>query len=108
MNFFTKLFAQSEDEILEIWRRIKAMDDEHLMDVAKLKATETSGQLAFVALYIRMEDGIIREFEQEGDGYFSHMQSGLRTLYKNDAILLGDNAELKKLRKIIKELIDKK
>ncbi|HCL76812.1 MAG TPA: hypothetical protein DIC26_13245 [Pseudomonas sp.] len=107
MNFFTKLFSQNEDSILELWRRIKAMDEETIKDVATYKATETSGQLAFVQLYIRMQDDIIREFEEEGDGYFTHMQSGLRALYKNDAILLADHAELKKIRKVIKEIIDK-
>jgi|SRR5690606_25237664 len=107
MSFFTRLFAQNENSILELWRRIKAMDEETIKDVATYKAKETSGQLAFVQLYIRMRDDIVREFEKEEEGYFANMQSGLRALYKNDAVLLADHPELKKIRTVIKEIIVK-
>ena len=103
MGLFDTIFGNKEGEILELWKKLKRMPEDQLREIFQIKPGAINGQLAFVALFRISPDlalSAIRESDNE-----SYFMSLLNNLYKSDAVLMGEGADLKELRRLLKEII---
>lgn len=104
MNFIAKLFKTSENDLIELWKRLLKMPPDQLREICIHKISKEHGQLAFVTWYMRDEEEPIAWSRE--NGHFDYLMGGLNNLYKEDVVLLGLAKEIVQIRQTLKLILD--
>lgn len=105
MGLFDSLFrdaAAQEKEVAELWRKLRDMPKQQLLDIVKLRPNTTHGKLALVLLF-KVDGGeaaaLIRKSD---DDWHANLLKGLM---RSDVILLGKGNEFDEIRLLLKQAL---